>query len=242
MRLRVLTWNIHKAIGGLDRRYRPERVTEVLAHYQPDVVLLQEVDEGARRSRHERQVDVFGDALGYEHRAFAVNVTLRTGGGYGNAILSRWPLSQVENVDLTVKPKKRRSALTAQVLVSGPEHQRTVIVANAHLGLAGFERAMQLRRLLGHPAVSHHRRRTPCLVGGDFNDTWGGLGRRFLEPLGFRRAGRPLNTYPAYLPARPLDVLFVRGDLRADRTFRPRLRVAREASDHVPLIAECRIR
>ena len=40
MKLRVLTWNIHKGIGGVDRRYRPERVIEVIAHYEPDLVLL----------------------------------------------------------------------------------------------------------------------------------------------------------------------------------------------------------
>jgi endonuclease/exonuclease/phosphatase family metal-dependent hydrolase len=26
MRLRVVTWNIHKGIGGVDRRYRLERI------------------------------------------------------------------------------------------------------------------------------------------------------------------------------------------------------------------------
>ena len=47
MRPRLLTWNIHKGIGGIDRRYRPDRIVEVIRHYEPDVVLLQEVDEGA---------------------------------------------------------------------------------------------------------------------------------------------------------------------------------------------------
>ena len=48
IKIRVLTYNIHKAIGGVDRRYRPERIIETIGHYQPDIVLLQEVDDGVR--------------------------------------------------------------------------------------------------------------------------------------------------------------------------------------------------
>src|SRR4029077_3714533 len=42
MRFQLITYNIHKGIGGIDRRYRPERIIEALGHYHPDVVLLQE--------------------------------------------------------------------------------------------------------------------------------------------------------------------------------------------------------
>jgi endonuclease/exonuclease/phosphatase family metal-dependent hydrolase len=106
VKLRVLSWNIHRGIGGVDRRYRPERVIEVIAHYEPDLVLLQEVDDGVPRSRLDRQIDLLGDALGLRHRTYGPNVRLRRG-RYGNATLSRWPLGDVRNVDLTIKPKKR---------------------------------------------------------------------------------------------------------------------------------------
>ena len=49
MRLRILSWNIHKCIGGLDRRYRPERVVDVIAHHAPELVMLQEVANSAGR-------------------------------------------------------------------------------------------------------------------------------------------------------------------------------------------------
>ena len=53
--LTVATYNIHKGIGGRDRRYRLERVVEVIAAEQPDVILLQEVDRHVRRSRFDDQ-------------------------------------------------------------------------------------------------------------------------------------------------------------------------------------------
>jgi len=237
VKLRALTWNIHKGIGGVDRRYRPERILAVIAHYQPDIVFLQEVDDGVPRSRFHRQVDHLADALGFRNRCYGPNVRLRRG-RYGNAILARWPLSEVRNIDLTIPPKKRRGALYARCRVRKGRHSRTLALFNMHLGLAGYERKKQLRRLLGAPPLGHFHARTPLIVGGDLNDVWGNLGKRSLAPAGFRRAGNPVSTFPAYLPARPLDALWVRGDISVRRCFRSRMGVAREASDHLPLICE----
>jgi endonuclease/exonuclease/phosphatase family metal-dependent hydrolase len=239
MRLRVMTWNIHKGIGGVDRRYRPERITDVIAHYRPDVVFLQEVDEGARRSGFHRQVDVLGDAIGLRHRSFGPNVRLRLGPGqYGNAILSRWPLFEATNVDLTVPPKKRRGALYARCRVRAGRRSRTLALYNLHLGLAAYERKRQLRRFLESHPFSQLHHRTPILLGGDFNDLYGTIGPRLLEPAGFRRAGAPVHTYPAILPVRPLDALYLRGDLACTHCFPSRLELTRNASDHVPLVAD----
>ncbi len=41
MHLRLMTYNIHKGIGGVDRRYRLERIIETLALLELDIVLLQ---------------------------------------------------------------------------------------------------------------------------------------------------------------------------------------------------------
>ena len=57
MKLRVVSYNIHKCIGGVDRRYDPARTVACLAHYAPDVVLLQEVDAGAKRSNEWRKAN-----------------------------------------------------------------------------------------------------------------------------------------------------------------------------------------
>jgi endonuclease/exonuclease/phosphatase family metal-dependent hydrolase len=238
MLLRILTYNVHKCIGGLDRRYEPERVIGTIAHYDPDIVLLQEVDEEAERSRFHRQVDLLGDGLRFAHRVFYPNVKLRRGGRYGNAVLSRFPIDRSQNIDLSIPLKKPRGVLHARCRVPFKGTERTVHVYNMHLGLAGFERGMQLRRFLGsHPfATLHHR--TPIVVGGDLNDVWGTLGERFLEPAGFRRTGGPIKTFPAFRPVRALDAIFVRGEVEPGRCFQARVETARQASDHLPLIAE----
>jgi endonuclease/exonuclease/phosphatase family metal-dependent hydrolase len=237
VRFRLITYNIHKGIGGVDRRYRPERIVETLLRYEPDCVLLQEVDDGVPRSGGHRQVDLLGDALGLRYRAFQQNVRLRNG-GYGNAILSRFPLSDVRHLDLSVPLKKCRRALVAHFRLSDEQHVRTVLVCNLHLGLAGFERTMQLRRLLRSSVLQHASRHTPVIAAGDFNDVYGTLGRRILEPAGFAPAVHRAKTFPAVIPLRPLDWVYYRGDLTLLHGFASHAETARRASDHLPIIAE----
>jgi endonuclease/exonuclease/phosphatase family metal-dependent hydrolase len=245
MNLRILTYNIHKCIGGVDRRYRPERVTETISHYEPDVVCLQEVDNEAKRSKLHKQVDFLGEKLGLRHRTWFPNHKLRKGGEYGNAILSRFPLTETANIDLTLGRRKRRSVLHARYRVrldgKRAKHTRTVHVYNLHLGLSGAERKEQLRIFLdSHPFAGLHHR-TPVIVCGDFNDVWGTLGKKLLEPAGFSGIQKPLRTFPAYAPVRALDSIYVRGDVELLKVQRSRLRIARAASDHLPLVADLKI-
>lgn len=234
---RVLTYNIHKCIGGVDRLYRPERVIEAIAHCEPDIVLLQEVDDGVPRSRRHRQVDLLAERLGFSHRAYQRNVVLREG-HYGNAILSRFPLYDIRHLELTIPLKKRRRGLAAHCRVRFDDHSRTLLVFNFHLGLAGFERTMQLRRFLACEILKQAQTSTPIIAAGDFNDVWGGLGRRVLEPVGFQSACGRVKTFPAFMPVRSLDRIYFRGDLQLDHSFASRTEAAREASDHLPMVAD----
>jgi endonuclease/exonuclease/phosphatase family metal-dependent hydrolase len=237
VKLRVLTYNVHKCIGGVDRRYDPKRIVDVIAHYAPDILLLQEVDDRAPRSNHDRQVDVLGELCGYHHRAWFANVKVRGGGEYGNAILSKHPLVEARNVDLTVAPKKRRSVLHAACRVRHEGVDRTIHVYNMHLGLAEYERRIQIRTFLdSHPFAGLHEG-TPVIVGGDLNDVWG-RAARLLEPGGFRGIGRRPRTFPAWAPMRGLDGIYVRGGIDLVGVHRGEIEVAKRASDHRPLYAD----
>jgi endonuclease/exonuclease/phosphatase family metal-dependent hydrolase len=242
MHLRVVTYNIHKCIGGIDRRFDPERVRATIAHYHPDLVLMQEVDNEVRRSRFHSLCDLMGDMLGLRHRSWFPNVSVRGGGHYGNALLSRFPIVETQNIDLTIPPRKRRSVLHARCRVRLPSGaQRTLHVYNLHLGLSGGERRQQMERFLASHPFAGLDHRAPIVVAGDFNDVWATLGRDFLVPNGFRGVTRPIATFPAWAPLRPLDSFYVRGRLELIECHRGRVGSARFASDHLPLVADVRL-
>jgi endonuclease/exonuclease/phosphatase family metal-dependent hydrolase len=244
MRIRIATYNIHKGIGGVDRKYQLDRIRETLALHRPDFVLLQEVEEGMRRTDHHRQVDLLAELLGLRHRTYFPNVRHRSGGQYGNAILSRFPLTETSNIDLTVPSTKRRSVLHARFRVRGHgiSHPRTIHVFNLHLGLSALLRRIQIRRFLECHPFAHVHPRTPILVAGDFNDVGGRLGPDFLIPAGFRTYAQRIRTFPAWGPVWPLDGVYVRGDVDLLDVHRPSDRIARFASDHLPLFAELQLR
>lgn len=249
MKLSLLTYNIHRAIG-LDGRFRPERIVEVLQHHDADVVLLQEVDDGAPRSRKLDLAAELASAAGYEHFAAGYNVRLSVG-RYGNATLSRHPIVEQRNIDLTISRLKKRGCLHTRLLVQ-PAHggnERPIDVFNLHLGLSAMERSRQVRRLLSTGEFERLDSTSEVVVAGDFNDWRSLLWPVFVTALGFRcatqtDADRPtfLRTYPTFSPRGALDRFYYRGQMRATEARVSRLKVARVASDHLPVTMELEVR
>ncbi len=245
VKFRLMTYNIHRAIG-LDRRFRPDRIARILADHDCDVVLLQEVDEGVPRSREMDLARTFATELGYPYFAVGHNVSLRKG-RYGNATLSRYPILRERNIDLTVGDRKRRGCQHTTIDVgSGSEQGRLLEVFNVHLGLSARERQHQAGLLVRSREFADLGTDTACLLGGDFND-WRSLLRAYLvEGMGFRcatdratsRGTSAMKTYPSFSPRGALDRIYFRGGLRLLSVRRCRHAVARVASDHMPVTAD----
>lgn len=116
--IRILTYNIHHGEGS-DGVFDLPRLARVIASADPDLVALQEVDEKTERSGGVSQVSelgrltglrpVFGEAMPFDN------------GGYGVAVLSRWPVVSVQNRPLPrpIPDREPRTALTVTVRPSG---------------------------------------------------------------------------------------------------------------------------
>jgi endonuclease/exonuclease/phosphatase family metal-dependent hydrolase len=247
MNLRILSYNIHRAIG-LDRRFRPERIAEILNHYDADVVLLQEVDVGVPRSRKLDLARELAEMTGYPHYAVGLNVKLKTG-MYGNATLSRFPIRKERNIDLTIENRKARGCLYTELDIPASESRQVALpLFNLHLGLSFKERPRQVGLLVHTMEFATLKVDTPCLVGGDFNDWWSRLAPIFTEVLDFscatNRSGGyqdAIPTFPSFSPSNGLDKIFHRGNLKLLGAKRCRLNASKVASDHLPVIADFQI-
>ena len=232
--MRLLSYNIHKGIGGQDRRYRLDRILAVIRDENPDLVCLQEVSRGAPRSYGHDQPRLMGGLLESFADLFQLNVHWRVG-GYGNQILSRWPLDNPHQVSLRFGEKKARGGQIATVETpEGP-----LLLVNWHLGLGEAERHWQVEHLLAHPRFleSGH---LPVILAGDFND-WRNTLEAPLLTRGFRQASLPLwrfRSFPAYLPVASLDKAFFRGNVILHQARIVRSRLSRAASDHLPLVVD----
>src|SRR5438105_2056910 len=106
--MRLISYNIHKGIGGVDRLYKLDRICKVIEEEKPDLICLQEVCSNARRTQYHDQPQIFKDHF-QAHSAYQMNVQYRTG-GYGNLLLSRWPFRQQQHVCLRLEKRKPRGA------------------------------------------------------------------------------------------------------------------------------------
>jgi len=233
--MRLLSYNIHKGIGGRDRRYRLERVLAVIEHEQPDLICLQEVDRNVRRSRFHNQPQLLAEHFQAADFAFQINVHLKSG-GYGNLVLSRWPFESRHHVSLRRNNKKPRGAQLVVVQTpEGPLH-----LVNWHLGLAERERRWQVEHLLKHH-LFREAERLPTLIAGDFNDWRNTLNNGLFPGSGFEQITRPIarfRSFPAYMPVGSLDKAYCRGDIQVVAAHVVKSQQARAASDHLPLVVD----
>jgi endonuclease/exonuclease/phosphatase family metal-dependent hydrolase len=236
--MRLLSWNIHKGIGGQDRRYSIQRIIDCIEAEDPDIVCLQEVDRLVRRSRFDDQPRLLARAL-RQHSVFQANVPVG-GGSYGNLVLSRFPVTSRHRISLRRGLRKSRGAQL--LLVDSPEGPLHLV--NTHLGLAERERHWQVERLLGH-MLFRSAEGLPTLLVGDFNDWRNTLAGNSLATNGFRQVTNPsgrFRSFPAWLPMGSLDKAFVRGRIEVHHARIVRTSLARTASDHLPLVVDFRLR
>ena len=236
--MRLLSYNIHKGIGGRDRRYDLDRVLRVIEHENPDILCLQEVTRHARRTCHDDQPQILSDRLPSVAHLYQPTVFYREG-GYGNLLLSRWPAREAHHICLRKGRWKPRGVQIA--LVESPDG--LVHVANWHLGLGERERHWQVEKLLHHPRFReaiHH----PTLIVGDFNDWRNSLAGAALAAHAFEEATKPTSrfrSFPAFLPVLALDKVFHRNGIRVTEVRIVRTPLAHRASDHLPLVVDFHI-
>ena len=233
--MRLLSYNIHKGIGGRDRRYDLQRVIGVIEEENPDLICLQEVDREVRRSRFHDQPQLLAKHFNAVGHLCQTTVRLKTG-CYGNVILSRWPIHSCHQISLRFGAKKPRGAQL--VVVDSPEGPLQLV--HWHLGLAEKERHWQVNHLLTHH-VLRHAATLPVLVAGDSNDWRNTLAAGPFARHNFLQATAPISrfrTFPAYFPMGSLDKVFYRGDVFVRHTRVVRTALAKRASDHLPLVID----
>lgn len=237
--VRVLTYNIH---AGKDaaQQHNLERVAQVIADADADIVLLQEVDRRTQRSDGEDHLAELARLTGM-HSAFAKSLDYQ-GGEYGIAVLSRFPLDSARVVRLDVRPPQERSGGVYEPRVGLHVIARTprgaVHVVNTHIdpGAAPLYRHQEVIGLLAHMARSvppdaalvfggdlNARPETPeiAALALSFHDAWNRCGD-----------GGPGYSFPAAVPDRRIDYILLRGvACTAARVLDT------QASDHRPVLA-----
>jgi endonuclease/exonuclease/phosphatase family metal-dependent hydrolase len=243
--LTVLVYNVHagKDAAGRDNL---RRVSDVVKSAAADIVLLQEVDKGTRRSGGVDQPSEYARGTGY-HVAFARSLDY-DGGEYGIAILSRWPIRRDTTIHLPVDPPQERAggsreprvAMLATIATPAGE----VAVLNTHMDASADDRwrKQEIRTILRLTADMLRDSGVAVLVGGDFNSTPESAVQAELRASGLTDAWLRCGsgdgfTYPADSSRKRIDYLFLTGNVGCVRATV----LTTDASDHRPVLFVVRV-
>ena len=260
MKLRIVTYNIHKGVSALGSRPRIHALKQALTGLQADIVFLQEVQgrhdllalrhssSWPSQAQHEYLAD------DHQHSAYGMNAVYDHG-HHGNALLSSFPIASAVNHDVSDHAFESRGILHCVLRIAGQDVHCYVV----HLGLFAGSRLRQTQSLI-EAVESTAPPDAPLLIAGDFNDWTNALSESLRKRLGVsevfdrrlsarsfgdylrRLSGRgprksPARTFPAAMPVLQLDRIYVRGFEVKEATVLHGATWAR-LSDHAPIVTE----
>lgn len=245
MKLKIMTYNI---ASGLEMGTNPDKISvipmaEVAKEYMPDILGLNEVREKNGESMYQEKL--FADILGYKYHFFAPAIKIE-GYGYGNALVSRYPIVDAKIITVPdalekdpTLPWERKSdgryfetrcILKATVIT--PDEKLDVFVT--HFGLEESEKKNIMSVLKSELSKKEHR----CIVMGDFNSVPTDEHIKELETI--LKNAQPeditpeLYTFASYEPTMKID--YIMTEKNVDVIKAGSIDVC--ASDHRPYYAE----
>lgn len=245
--IKILTYNIHKGFSASNLRFILHDIRNSLRHINADVVFLQEIhgDRNITKNRFDdwpnnSQFEFLADEV-WPHHAYGKNAIYKSG-NHGNAILSKYPFIEWENIDVSTMKSASRSLLHGTIQI--PNSKKKIHVICVHLGLFERERENQVSTL-SKRISSHVPADEPLIIAGDFND-WRGRAEHYLhDDLNVKEVfkdehGTHAPTFPAWFPVLSMDRIYFRGLKVIDDSYlhgQP----WRRLSDHTPLMAEFKL-
>ncbi len=234
--LRVMTYNIHVGVG-MDKQLDLERIAEVIKAARPDLVGLQEVDRGVKRTEGKDEIVELAAMTGMEY-AFAPNLDYQ-GGKYGVAILSRLPIKHTEH---RMFDNKRESERRGMLRIEVEVERKILNFVTTHLDYQFedgrlFETEQMLKFLEGVKG--------PMIIVADLNDLPTGSAYKLMRTKfddAWVTSGAKTDgfSYPADKPLKRIDHIFysTRDRMRARKSWV----IETLASDHIPVMAEIEIK
>lgn len=212
-KLRVLSYNIHKGFSQLNRKYIAEEIRRSIRLINADILFLQEVigrNDKLNIDYHEwnddSQLEYLADSV-WHHYAYGKNA-IYDHGHHGNAILSKHPFSEWQNIDISFVKKSHRGILSGKI-------NNNIQVLCTHFGLLPNEQHKQAAMLI-ETMSELLKQQQPIILAGDFNDFSQHTHKQLTQELTLtecfeKQHGKLCRTFPSIFPVFPLDRIYFSG-------------------------------
>lgn len=245
--IKIVTYNIHKGFSTTNKHFVLHDIKSALQNTEADIVFLQEI-QGEHQEKsssildwpNEPQFEFLADQV-WTHHAYGKNAIYHAG-HHGNAILSKYPFQQWENINVSNMQSASRSLLHGVIQL--PDSDKSLHVICVHLGLFEKERSRQFKTLCER-IDSHIPHQDPLIIAGDFNDFWHKSEQHLQDHLQLtevfkKLTGSHARSFPAWLPVMHTDRIYYRG-IEPLHCERLKHKPWKRLSDHIPLMAEFKL-
>ncbi len=235
--LRVMSYNVH-GCRGMDGRISPERIAKVISLYNPDVVVLQELDVNRNRSRGMDQPHLIAQYLRMNHHFYPSVISEKE--EYGNAVLCRYASKLIQAQRLPNTNSRSKEEVRGAIWVEIDMGSQKIQLINTHLGLKKASRAKQIEELLGDNWLNHPACKGPVVLAGDFNTTAYSkecslIQNRLIDTQIKMNNHKPKATWLSFCPLRRIDHVYVSQDFEVLNVEVIGTQLEKIASDHLPL-------
>lgn len=251
MKINVLSYNIHKGFNWLNSAEVLSEIREAIREVNADICCLQEIlGEGSlspiiarlkgrsAAAMAETQLEYLADTI-WEHYSYGKNAIFPNR-HHGNAILTKYPILDYQNTDLTFNRWEKRGLLYCKLALE--PQGKACHLFNTHLNLLESSRLKQIERII--QIIQTLPKDEPVILAGDFNDWTAKVSdilktNTQLEEVHFPHR-KTVATFPSFFPVLYLDRIFYRGCELIDMEVldsKPWL----DLSDHLPLFAQFKI-
>jgi endonuclease/exonuclease/phosphatase family metal-dependent hydrolase len=232
--IRVITYNIHHG-EGTDAKIDLERIAGVLNAEKPDLVAVNEVDQGTNRTHRIDMPAELARLTGMQ-AIFEKNID-HDGGKYGNAILSRLPIRRHENHKLPSNYEgEQRGVLEVEVGEEGDDETLLFLATHLDYRPDDAERVASVKKI---EEIVADRTDQPIILAGDLNASPDSRVMAAFAKNWKLTNEQPIATFPAAQPEKQIDYILVRPASRW-KVLETRVLDEAIASDHRPVLAVVR--
>lgn len=248
MKLRILSYNIHKGFSTTGRVFTLHKMKQILHQTQADIMFLQEVV--GENIHHQKKIEHWPRESQFEflahqnwpHHQYGKNA-IYDGRHHGNAILSKFPITFFENQNISTNRREQRGLL--HVIVRIEELNKELHLFNVHLNL--FEKArLQQLQWISERFKSQVPSNCGFILAGDFNDWTQKVHTSTVETMQVNETFECLHkklpvSFPSIFPTLPLDRIYVK-NLEVKSAHVLSGKDWASLSDHLPLLVDLEVK
>ncbi len=248
MKLKILTYNIHKGFDWGQKNYFLKDIKNLVKSSEANIVLLQEVvgqnHKYKKKGLIDSQFEYIADSV-WSHYSYAKNAVYDHG-HHGNLVLSEFPIKNFENINISTNKFEKRGLLVCKIsLPIKNKKNKFIYIACIHLDLLNRGRQQQYKMIKGYLKEMRIPKSAPLIMAGDFND-WNKQASKIFETelcmteVHKSKHGDYAKTFPAALPLLSLDRIYVR-NMKVVHSYVLPKTTDSHFSDYLPLFCEVEI-